>query len=571
MIFTMLAFGTCVYAQDYTSSIVAISGASEAEELDESVLERFDYLSRHPVNINRASRSKLLSCGLFTSYQVHVITEYRAREGDILSFAELSSLGGFGPELTSALKPFISITSDALPGRSSLERRHSSDFIAKAGFKQEKDQDAVWSAGAKYRYEVQDRLLLSAAYRDELSMCAARYWHGGKLIVGDYNAKFGQGLTLWSGFSLSGLSSISAFERRGSGISPCWTFSPSSACRGLAVEQEWNRFSFAALASYRDGEVLPGANIRWFGNNSQFGVSVADYGAWSWKTSLDMRWNIHGWDVFAESAYDYAGNCLAFSGGGIWNIAYDVKLALQGRLYPESFSNSLTGALHSWTKTSDETGVSAGMQYKRLTLTLDGAYKPSKNAHQFKLLASHSFVIGDRWSLNLRFAERYRPLENLVFRSDLRADLKWDSGTWMAQLRTNLLACRNAGRLVYFELGRTASNIKLYARATYFNIPDWDDRIYVWERDAPGSFNVPAYYGHGCSASLMGSWNKRLYVRASLLSSDRSLKTDIRLQYCYDFFHLDSSRSLDKNRRSFKDILSKVRSKGLRAREESPL
>ena len=50
----------------------------------------------------------------------------------------------------------------------------------------------------------------------------------------------------------------------------------------------------------------------------------------------------------------------------------------------------------------------------------------------------------------------------------------------------------------------------------------WDDRIYVYERDAPGSFNVPAFYGRGLWTSLYCSckvtkWGK-LYCRTSYVS-----------------------------------------------------
>ena len=45
------------------------------------------------------------------------------------------------------------------------------------------------------------------------------------------------------------------------------------------------------------------------------------------------------------------------------------------------------------------------------------------------------------------------------------------------------------------------------------------DRIYVYERDAPGSFNVPAMYGRGWFASAVASAHVtgwlRLYARAS--------------------------------------------------------
>jgi hypothetical protein len=48
-----------------------------------------------------------------------------------------------------------------------------------------------------------------------------------------------------------------------------------------------------------------------------------------------------------------------------------------------------------------------------------------------------------------------------------------------------------------------------------FAVDNWDDRIYVYERDAPGSFNVPAFYGRGLWTSVYLSWK---YSRSGSLS-----------------------------------------------------
>ena len=62
----------------------------------------------------------------------------------------------------------------------------------------------------------------------------------------------------------------------------------------------------------------------------------------------------------------------------------------------------------------------------------------------------------------------------------------------------------------------------MYLRCGIFKADDWADRIYVYERDAPGSFNVPAYYGRGIWTSGYVSWRfagwGSLYVRSSYVS-----------------------------------------------------
>ena len=71
-----------------------------------------------------------------------------------------------------------------------------------------------------------------------------------------------------------------------------------------------------------------------------------------------------------------------------------------------------------------------------------------------------------------------------------------------------------------------ASNLSAYLRGTLFVVDNWDDRIYSYERDAPGNFTVPAYYGRGVALSFVGGhkfrqWKKktlRVYLRVSDIS-----------------------------------------------------
>ena len=73
--------------------------------------------------------------------------------------------------------------------------------------------------------------------------------------------------------------------------------------------------------------------------------------------------------------------------------------------------------------------------------------------------------------------------------------------------------------LSYLEGGYKTDILTLWLRAGLFRVDDWADRIYAYERDAPGNFSVPAYYGRGFWLSLvsglkLSGWG-RLYFRAS--------------------------------------------------------
>ena len=108
----------------------------------------------------------------------------------------------------------------------------------------------------------------------------------------------------------------------------------------------------------------------------------------------------------------------------------------------------------------------------------------------------------------------------------------------------NALDCDGTGYLSYLEGGYVAEKISLYLRQGFFLIDDWDDRIYVYERDAPGSFTSPAMYGRGLWTAMTTSVKLtnllKFYVRASFIGypfmeKKKPGKAELKLQLQYRF------------------------------------
>ncbi|MBQ3976304.1 MAG: hypothetical protein II686_02665, partial [Bacteroidales bacterium] len=230
------------------SLVLAVSGASALEDLDESQMELYQHLETTPVNINFASRSALLSCGLFTQFQVVSLIEYRSQWGDILSMAELAAVDGFGESFARAVEPYVSLRSRAPAGQSSAAMERRGEASARVWAKGEDGTGALSYAG-KAKYGVGSILSAGVAFKRSyapgLSLPEIFNWSvalSGRripatLIVGDFNARLGQGMLMWSGFSLSGASSISAFYKRPSGLSPSVSYTP-TGLRGAAAQLE---------------------------------------------------------------------------------------------------------------------------------------------------------------------------------------------------------------------------------------------------------------------------------------------------------------------------------------------
>lgn len=534
--------------EDLMPSILTITGAQSEEELEESVIERFSALSNHPLDLNAASRSRLLASGLFSSYQVVSFLEWRNRSGDVLSYEELALVDGFNQEFADALRPFTCLESKAPPG----QRRRldfSNSLMSRASMRLS-GENSVAAFGLKYHAELGSRLQLDYANRTTYSSQTPGWGSGslvyygkrylGKAVLGAFNAHFGQGLLCWSGFSLSGLSSVQAFSRNGTGISSTSSFSPSMC--GAACDFNWGRWT--ASAAYSWEQKLPLANVSWTGRRVTAGLTSTLEAA-----SADIRIGLPGLSIFSEFACSYKADPAAIA-GLLWAPAYGRKFALLSRWYSTGYDVSTAGAARSGTKTSDEIGLAAAASLKIFGASLDWAMHPSSGVQQLKFIGTvaEDFQLGPvRLRPELRFSSRYRT--DISWRNDLRAELSACLGDWQMKGRWNGLWCKDFAWMWYAELLRSGplgkGNLLFSTRFTLFKVDYWDDRIYSYERDVPGCFTVPACYGRGWSLyGIVGwklpEWGRKaghaLYVRASVLQYPwtypaKEGKTELRLQY----------------------------------------
>ena len=539
------------------AEILAISGIPTEEELDEQELERFQHYLSHPLPINLSSRSRLISSGLLSQYQVASLSEYRSRYGDVLSYSELATVEGFGKGFVERIRPFISLRSRSAPGKPSGDTVHSrQDALVRFALK-----GGATNYGVKYRFSSGESLEITAAARSYYSdnkqfppsvWSSGMTFYGkrwlGKAVLGDYNLRIGQGLSLWSGLSLSGLSSSSSFSKRPTGLSPTWSWSGAGSHRGMAADFLIGRWSlvtfmsFPGLRGQMEGSkrttvsLMPGLHAGWAGKSGQLG-----FGAWTGsdtgKLSGDFRWNLSGVDLFGEAAYDLRTGSMASLAGVSASLGEGWRINTVGRLYPKTYDGSFSGGVRSWTKTSDERGVAAGLEWFGAYLTADMAWKDSDRVkRQCKLSLKVPLQLGEKSVVSIRLTERIRPYEEyLVYRTGGRLDIDWssaglssrygeaDGSAWKLHYRLEGLLCRSLAGLTYLEGGRKTDSWNVYLRGTVFLVDNWDDRIYSYERDAPGNFTVPAYYGRGFALSAVGGhkfrWGKKgalkVYFRAS--------------------------------------------------------
>ncbi|MBR1570029.1 MAG: hypothetical protein IJ651_04800 [Bacteroidales bacterium] len=500
--------------EDVLRAALYLSGASSAEEIPVGWTDQLEGLPAVRINSPNLRSGILLS-----DYQVASVKDYRASAGDILSWEELAHVDGFSQEAVVALKPFLSLYSSRLPGASDTVKVKGTVMV----------RGTLSSAGVKARVTGQSWRAGGAWRGKDGTFHASAEGRAGRWVLGDFNLRFGQGLALWSGFSMTSLSTVDAFLWRPNGISPAWSYLSSALNRGVAYEYSapcWRGSVFATL----DG--LFGSHGEWLGRYGQIGTTAVWSRSAGLSVSLDGRLNWRGTDSAFEVAWKPGS--LAFKSAFRCQVGDGGKLAVQGRAVPSRFSGKKHGeyALAAggsyrsgrWVPLHGRSGFGSSIPAHEISLTVEAALLPVPSADpgrlQVRVYGNWKWQLSGLWSLAFRFTERYRNYE--PSRTGLRADLHLGAGPWLSVWRLEGVHCEGLGGLGYWEGGYKDDTLAGYLRLTGFFIDRWADRIYSYERDAAGTFSVPAYAGRGCAISLVGSWKHRFRhctLRATLRSA----------------------------------------------------
>ena len=583
-------------ADSFRDAVLLLSGASSMEELSAEELERYEDLRRKPLDLNRCGRSRLLACGLFTPFQVASILEHRRQGGEILSLTELTLIEGFTSRKVDALRHFIVIRAEDGPIgakklRPELDLELRGAVSVPVPDSRSKDRGEQRTGyGSKLHLSLGQRAELSIVGRKSYDsgrfgpVSASAVYYGrrylGKVVLGAFNARFGEGLTQWSGFSLSSLSSVASFRKSGSGLSPSASFSPGMT--GMAADFNLRRFTLStaigcapealaklslftkASGSTNPGSTAPGiaalADLSWTGRLIHAGVTATCEAA-----GVHFLGSLPNLSLFGETSLTYKGAFSAIA-GTVWTPEYARKFALQLRWFDPSIKGKNSGAAF-------------GFELPDWCFTLDARYRADTRKQKYRgfLRYSKEIILPARprapssvplpevnlpeasvgsasvsvpeasasvparsLTVSARLAANYAPGEAHPTRVELRSELAFTSGAWKFSTRLDGIYCASFAFHAFLEAGYLTPKLSSYLRLGGFLIDNWDDRIWVYERDAPGSFTVPAYYGRGVHCSLYCAWkpsrHHSLYLRTSLVSypgnpTPKNGKFEFKLQY----------------------------------------
>ena len=525
-------------------AIAAFLGLTELSEADPSDLEHFQQLLRKPLPLNAAGKRLLEESCLFTSYQVECLLDYRERNGQILSVRELAQIDGFGEHFAALAAPFINF--DAL-GKDIFSRTAHAEEAFSAASLRISEGKASYSVGAKALAEYSGRrgvAGVSLAYKmgntpwketpREHLMGGSLSLKGGKclrsLVLGCFNARFGQGMAQWSGIVMESFSTPSSLMKRPSQISPYTGWSTSYAMCGAAAHLAFGPFSLVPYADVTGGKY--GLTSSWSFRDGNLGLGlhysgtglVTGYAEPSLAVSADYQHSLGAAVLFAElmcrphfSSYVEYG----IVGGVRYRLGTsDMGLRLQASHKYFDLSAAWACAWQGM-KHSMNLGLKSCF-YPR------GAYRTPAGAMKNKLTAAYIYdgALGRKGTMKMQ--TRYNiTLKNLspacrsddpylnawpFFRTELSQSISMSWGPCSAGLKLcgGYLAKRQKDSqdvyghlfgMVALDGSFEAQWCKLRIQAALFVVDDWDGRIYWYQYDAPGMFNLSPLYGRGWSAA----------------------------------------------------------------------
>ena len=430
----------------------------------EQLAERLTRLATNPLDLNSASAAALSSLPGVSRVLATRIVDYRTSRGPFSSVNDLARIDGIDVDQLRPLRPFLRAATPAkesasgsAPSSPSFETLTSNldfELIQRAtrdldlGRGYEDDTSRTTFEGSPVRLTT--RLRLHYKRRVELGLTLDKdpgeplHWSPGTdtygfdhiagslalrdfgrlttLVLGDFTAQFGQGLTLWQGITFGkGRDPVSSVVRDGRGIVPFSSTAENRFFRGAAATVALSSaLSFTGFVSRRDRDAsldssivkdpsspVPARTLSSGGlhrtsseiaRKGTFGTTTVG-GATSYKTGhlhaglvgyysrFDRplrpgtrpyrRFDVSGtrtsmvsafatgyvgdYVLFGEVARDRSGAMGALAGAGLEHDA-GLDAVLLARHYPRSFAGLYNGAFGDGGSPQNEMGVYAGLR-----------------------------------------------------------------------------------------------------------------------------------------------------------------------------------------------------------------
>ncbi|MDX9846283.1 MAG: helix-hairpin-helix domain-containing protein [Tenuifilaceae bacterium] len=429
-----------------------VSASEDDVDLD-ALVEDLIFFFDNPININAATPEELERLIFLSDFQIQALLDYVKNQGAMKTIYELQFVMGFDFSDVNRLLPFVSVEYvDASTQKRPLLKYGRSDLIFRARSLLETQQgytplpidnpNVTRYAGNKlglytrYTYSTRGGFQIgfvgetdpgeeffrgSNPYGFDHYSAHMQISNQGKLknlVVGDFNADFGQGLTLWSSASFGKSPDPMGVRKRARGIFRSSSTNENEFLHGAGATIDFGIIEFSAFGSYKMidaniadtlidgtyiftsrptsglhrtpseiankktlGEFVAGGNINLTWKRLKAGItgSVVNLeGAYEGSTQpylffeppLVNRANI-GFDfcyglgnhlLFGEASTT-AGHGSGLVSGGLFRVHSLLTLSVLGRYYEKDYSTYYTSAISDGSSPANESGVMIGFRF----------------------------------------------------------------------------------------------------------------------------------------------------------------------------------------------------------------
>ena len=251
------------------------------------------------------------------------------------------------------------------------------------------------------------------------------------------------------------------------------------------------------------------------------------YNGWWGNFASDFNLSLQGKRLFGELALDAKGHFASLM-GFVWFLNDNIDLSVLARYYSPYYIAPHAGAYSSISSVSNQTGASVNIKYSYsydLSLSFCGEYnyypmpryrvfKSSSDLegkidisyllsekHRFQILLKYKWLSYNKSNkMGIRVTYKYKFLNDFVLEGRGELSYLYESGS-------------DLGKLLFVGLNYLHPNniFQIAVRGTVFHIDSWDNRIYAYQSDLPGTFSVPVFYGR--------SYDFYLYAKIKLGSA----------------------------------------------------
>lgn len=280
-----------------------VSTDSEDGDVDyDTQLEKLNFFRKHPIAINRCSFEELEDLELLTPAQINGILNYRERQNSFIAIWELQSVPELDLETCKRIAPYLkagNLNDFNVPfgelmvkGTHQVFLRYRQVLEKQKGYLSNKpiiDENTHDTTGhtsaykggqqhiyARYRYNYSNRIsygvtgekdageeFFKGSNKKGFDFYSAHFYLKDislfkHIAIGDYEARFGQGLICWTGLGMGKGTYVMNISKQGPALRPYTSVNESNFFRGIGTTIGYKNVELSTILSYKpvDANIL---------------------------------------------------------------------------------------------------------------------------------------------------------------------------------------------------------------------------------------------------------------------------------------------------------------------------